>query len=475
MKNNIENSIKESLENLDLPYSPSSWDAMRLHLDANSVDQSGSSVEQAIKSSLEKFETAYNPSAWSILESELIRIAFRNRVKSFLATFAFIAVTIGILYVVNDSDKLNNEQSSETKLSQGIVKTNSKGNITSKEQISNTSHHKQANQTEKVVATSTNNNSTIQHSIQNIESNAIIQTNEFYDNSAETELITTLDTKRSTTSDNELNSSNNLANEINELPFIMPIVPPICEGQSLTIKNRNSYPLFIKDPNDVIYELKGTVETGINTNVSGSYQIGLLKNGAFSEKGSFVIKDAPSADFDFINTNQLYQNGLPTTEIISHSIGIDFDWIIDVRPFTGRAVAPHFFTKGKHKVTLVVANSNGCKGRIDKDITIRKDYNLMATTAFDPKSLDVRNNTFMPRALIEREDLNFMLVIVDAKDGHVMFKTSDPSHGWDGVDRSTGSELDYMDTFIWKVTIENYEVGERPAYVGSAVIVPRQR
>ena len=99
----------------------------------------------------------------------------------------------------------------------------------------------------------------------------------------------------------------------------------------------------------------------------------------------------------------------------------------------------------------------------------------MATTAFDPKSLDVRNNTFMPRALIEREDLNFMLVIVDAKDGHVMFKTSDPSHGWDGVDRSTGSELDYMDTFIWKVTIENYEVGERPAYVGSAVIVPRQR
>ena len=132
MKNNIENSIKESLENLDLPYSPSSWDAMRLHLDANSVDRSGSSVEQAIKSSLEKFETAYNPSAWSILESELIRIAFRNRVKSFLATFAFIAVTIGILYVVNDSDKLNNEQSSETKLSQGIVKTNSKGNITSK-------------------------------------------------------------------------------------------------------------------------------------------------------------------------------------------------------------------------------------------------------------------------------------------------------------------------------------------------------
>ena len=35
--------------------------------------------------------------------------------------------------------------------------------------------------------------------------------------------------------------------------------------------------------------------------------------------------------------------------------------------------------------------------------------------------------------------------------------------------------VDYMDTFIWKVTIENYEVGERPAYVGSAVIVPRQR
>ena len=80
----------------------------------------------------------------------------------------------------------------------------------------------------------------------------------------------------------------------------------------------------------------------------------------------------------------------------------------------------------------------------------------------------------MPRALVERENVKFTMIIVSPEDGHIMYETSDASQGWNGVDRTTGEALPYQKTFIWKVTIENPEAGERPVYGGSSVIIPRQ-
>jgi hypothetical protein len=55
-----------------------------------------------------------------------------------------------------------------------------------------------------------------------------------------------------------------------------------------------------------------------------------------------------------------------------------------------------------------------------------------------------------------------------------MYETSDASQGWDGIDRTTGEQLGYQQTFIWKVSIENPEAGENSVYGSSAIILPRQ-
>ena len=54
MKKNIENSIKDSLNDLELPYSSNAWDSLSAKLDAGTAPSgdSGSSVDGAIKSSL---------------------------------------------------------------------------------------------------------------------------------------------------------------------------------------------------------------------------------------------------------------------------------------------------------------------------------------------------------------------------------------------------------------------------------------
>ena len=61
MKKNIENSIKDSLNDLELPYNSNAWDSLSAKLDAGAAPSgdSGSPVDNAIKSSLENYELPY--------------------------------------------------------------------------------------------------------------------------------------------------------------------------------------------------------------------------------------------------------------------------------------------------------------------------------------------------------------------------------------------------------------------------------
>ena len=74
----------------------------------------------------------------------------------------------------------------------------------------------------------------------------------------------------------------------------------------------------------------------------------------------------------------------------------------------------------------------------------------------------------MPRALKER-DTPFKLIILDRRDGHIIYETTDANQGWDGIDRQTGTMVDYEQTYIWKVTLVSPQPGEQAEYFGTII------
>ena len=105
----------------------------------------------------------------------------------------------------------------------------------------------------------------------------------------------------------------------------------------------------------------------------------------------------------------------------------------------------------------------------NKTISIPEEYNLNASKALDVNASDVRFNTFMPYALKER-NTPFELYIYDARSGRVIFKTSDASNGWNGVDSNTGEMLKNGSTVLWKVILKNPNPGEQREYSGNLVL-----
>ena len=69
MKDAFENSFKQSLDNFELPYDSSAWDAMRSRLDAGAAGTDA--FEQQMKESLNANDYPYNATAWSALENRL--------------------------------------------------------------------------------------------------------------------------------------------------------------------------------------------------------------------------------------------------------------------------------------------------------------------------------------------------------------------------------------------------------------------
>lgn len=472
----VDSAIKSSLENNVYPYNPQAWDAMNARLDANA----GSGVDQAIKSSLDNYELPYAAGAWTALNAKLdAKSTPKSNTKWYVAASVLIAAATVSYFVINGSTEESNPQTSKTEIAQNDNPGETTNNTVSTSGQSNTTNNSSTSSNS--IDENALNNNTNQNSNPNGNENPA---NNFFggNGSGNGEI----GNGNGNTPDPNANKGGENGNgeEIANNPdpnltpamedFVMPNISSVCQGTSIRIANTNKYDVTIIYPNGATWTGKRESETTLRTSAAGLYKVGYMLNGQMMEEGSFTVKAAPSADFEFVDLGEIILEGLPTTEVVTNTPGIKYEWKYGKETATGSEATPHFFTKGNHDIELTVTGSNGCQSNVIKTVSVDETYNLLATNAFDPRSLDSRNNTFIPRALVEREDVKFTMIIVDKDDGHVMYETSDASQGWDGVDRATGEQLDYQKTFIWKVTIENPVSGERPVYGGSAVIIPRQ-
>ncbi|MDB4075112.1 hypothetical protein N8Z27_00640 [Crocinitomicaceae bacterium] len=471
MKKNIENSIKDSLNDLELPYNSNAWDSLSAKLDAGAAPSgdSGSPVDNAIKSSLENYELPYAAAAWTAMNAKLdAKDAPRSYIRWYLAaSILFATMAVSYLAITNSHE----EQKSSTPSSE--ITQNETPKITNyKSNTSSTSDEPEVNSngnTPSDIVTSVNIG-TAANGGQPLTGNEPV-------------IPLDINTPNNGGPDPVIVNQGGGSNVVYPIEaqvstpavtFILPLVDNVCQGESIKIANENKYPISIIFPNGSVWSARGRSETKLTTAVAGIYVIGYMEDGQLQEEGSFNVNSSPTSDFDFVNLDKILLDGLPTTEVSSISSGINHEWKFDEQTTNGSEAAAHFFTKGNHDIELTVTGSNGCKSSITKQVNIKDNYNLLAVNAFDPRSLDARNNRFIPIALVERIGVKFSMIIVDHTDGHIMYETSDASQGWDGIDRATGEQLGYQKTFIWKVSIENPKAGENSVYGSSAIILPRQ-
>ncbi|MNU67798.1 hypothetical protein D3C71_571500 [compost metagenome] len=145
-------------------------------------------------------------------------------------------------------------------------------------------------------------------------------------------------------------------------------------------------------------------------------------------------------------------------KVEKHSSEVENGTLI-VHPYKGTEIS----------VSVSSKDQNGCLVVENKTISIPEEYNLNASKALDVNASDIRFNTFMPYALKER-NTPFELYIYDARSGRVIFKTSDASNGWNGVDSQTGEMLKNGSTVLWKVIMGNPNPGEPREYKGTLVL-----
>lgn len=245
----------------------------------------------------------------------------------------------------------------------------------------------------------------------------------------------------------------------------IPVVADICLNAKTTITNPNGKELYILDElNQIIETIPANKSVIFKPSVVGNYSIGYQIGNDIQAASHFQVNRIPDAEFmlDLVNK---YDNGLPATHVEAIAGQGTYYWKADKQSAQGNSADLHFYKKGEQTIELTVDNGQ-CSSTVEKTIYVEKDYNLMAVTGFTPTSNDPKKNTFMPYALTQR-DVNFVLTIIDGRDGGVVYKTSDASLPWDGTDMRSGRRSETPQVYVWKVVILNPAANEPGEYVGT--------
>ena len=180
----------------------------------------------------------------------------------------------------------------------------------------------------------------------------------------------------------------------------------------------------------------------------GAHQIAYQVGSEISNIINVIVSENPSASFDYqLDKDQF---GRPVIEFVSASLnGYSNKWILKSEIQTQSEFSKVYEKQGEYPVQLITTNENGCADTASKLITIDKDYNLLAPTAFSPNG-DGINDTWMPQALLHG-DVNFRVMIF-SKSGNLVFESTSSDRPWDGM--INGKPAQVGEVFVWKATAQ---------------------
>ncbi|AEA45130.1 hypothetical protein [Fluviicola taffensis] len=266
-----------------------------------------------------------------------------------------------------------------------------------------------------------------------------------------------------------ISTKNDSGNPSNEQKNYLPVQlaqTNLCIGDEIEITNPNDALSISVIQNNRTQLIKPGGKRVVTANVEGTIEV-------VSGKNTQTIAVNRPSDKLYISADPtvIYNNGIPSVEFTGSGAESTIHWTVEkyhgevqngnfiVHPYTGKDIT----------VKATSKDLNGCTVTETKTISIKEEYNLQAVNAININSGDSRNNRFMPYALIER-NIAFELYIYDAKTGRVIYKTNDTSNGWDGTDMNTGSLVQASSVHLWKVIIKNPLPGEPKEYKGTILV-----
>lgn len=424
MSQNLENLFKDSLQNLDAPYNPQAWVDLQSRLD----------IAMPVAAPKKPFKV------WSASAIVLGIIGI-------FTAFYFLALS-------PITDKENSDTRVVPKKSTPDKPTNTTDN---KEAIVNTINSSKTtnNTTQPLISPILKTSMSTVSSTKGTPSKKVENTNQ---NLIVGELPNTVILK------NKLQEPSGV---INSAPISIPSIANQCQNEKVKISNTNTRNLIVTFPSGKIEKIASNKETTLHLTEEGIYSI---SDNNFEKEQTFIVNSAKEPDFELDQTN-IYKNGLPSSVVSTNFIAHEYRWTCDKTKaiLAEKENEFHFFKEGRHTIELEVTDQNGCKNSTSKVVTISNDYNLMAVDAFNPLHNDLRRNTFMPFALKQR-NTGFTLVIIDPKDGSIVYQTNDANAGWDGIDKRSGNLAISSSSYIWKVTLTNPLEGENKNYKGIILV-----
>lgn len=427
MKQNLENNIKESLKDFEVPYDPAAWNAMSQKLDQAMPTTPNSKWKWYLGGAATVAAIAVAVTFWtneSATEADATQSAINEQ---------NVAPQKSSTNSTTEKTQISEDNSQENTTTIGNGSVAEMATPNKIEKSSNTAYSNTANKNiEKPVNTNSQNNDLFANTPNSVNGSG--------------------------------SGNGNATKEI-----LIPTIDNYCIGESISIENKNDVNLVIKDSKGSSTIIKANRSIDFNALSEGNYSIGYNENGNFVAKESFIVLSAPKSDFSIDDQNK-YENGIPSIDMKATTPGAYYSWKFENQSgyVAGKDVSVHYFSKGNYDISLTVTGSNGCKSTETKSIEIEDDYNLLAVTAFDPMSNDIRKNTFVPFALTQRS-ADFTMIVIDPKDGAIIFETNDATKPWTGLDRRNGQMVSPNKTYIWKVVLNNPVKGEPSEYKGTII------
>lgn len=420
--------------------------------------------EKTLKESLDQHEFDYNPDAWKALESKLDNLSPTRspRLKKgwYLAGAAASIVAISVYYFTSSE--------SSTPLADNKIVT------TTKEFKENTTSEK-LNESSSTYIDKKNSKETPDSNNDDVHS---FESSFVENRSANNEELIIQDktdiTDTHTERENDILTNQNNNEEVENIVFIdklpgktvvLPVIESICQGERIVVENKNSVNIELHTPAETVVIKPHTTITK-TADIDGTYSF------VYEDMvESFQVKPSPVVHFRIHDDK--YKNGVPTTTVECTVPYASLEWSYANGNSTKKTTDIHFFKKDVYPVKLEIKGLNGCYGSVTKQIEIFENFNLLAPTSFDPHSADHRVNRFLPYSLFER-NIPFKMIIIDPRDGHIVYETKNASNGWDGIDMTTGNMVPMNKNYIWKVNIEENLPGESSEYAGSVLPVRRK-
>lgn len=413
-------------------------------------------IDQIIKKSLENHELPYNEAAWESMSKRL-----DGTTPSPFYRKWWVAASIGTVLVGSAIFFSLNSQSESSKATEHNAPIANETNTTV--------------QTNKPTENRLNSNNTPQTNTLSEHQNASNSTEKVEESmkshgiSNEIPEITSSNNSNPPLTNSQKSENGNHGTPSEQKTYLPVLIPQtnVCIGDDIEITNPNdalSISVVQNNRTQVIKAGSKKVITAANEGV-----IEVLSGKTVQ---TITVNKPNDKLYISVDPTLLYEDGIPAIRFTVSGNNTPVHWTVEGKtPYETEngVLIVHPYKDKEISVSASSKDLNGCTVVEPKMIRLSEDYNLNAQEAIDLNSSDSRVSTFMPHALKERKT-PFELYIYDAKSGRVIYKTTDASAGWNGVDNNTGEVLKNGTVVLWKVLLGNPNPGEPREYKGTIVI-----